>query len=85
MMHFGFIGSPTVKERYKPSVSHERWFLAPLPFLLGEVLEYHLQSWEDWKPNAVAEIEKKLYVDDPVYAVVNQQGLAKLFSYQNRV
>ena len=38
--------------------------LAPSPFLLGEVLEYHLQSWEDRKPDAVAEIKKSLYVDD---------------------
>ena len=38
--------------------------LAPSPFLLGGVLEYHLQSWEDRKPDAVAEIKKSLYVDD---------------------
>ena len=37
--------------------------LAP-PFLLGGVLEYHLQLWEDQKPDAVAEIKKSLYVDD---------------------
>ena len=37
--------------------------LAP-PFLLGGVLEYHLQSWEDRKPDAVTEIKKSLYVDD---------------------
>ena len=38
--------------------------LAPSPFLLGGVLEYHLQSWEDREPDAVAEIKKSLYVDD---------------------
>ena len=38
--------------------------LAPSPFLLGGVIEYHLQSWEDRKPDTVAEIKKSLYVDD---------------------
>ena len=38
--------------------------LAPSPFLLGGVIEYHLQSWEDRKPDAVAEIKKSLYVND---------------------
>jgi hypothetical protein len=38
--------------------------LAPSPFLLGGVIEYHLQSWEDRKPDTFAKIKKSLYVDD---------------------
>ena len=38
--------------------------LAPSPFLLGGLLGYHLQSWEDRKLDVVAEIKKSLYVDD---------------------
>jgi hypothetical protein len=38
--------------------------LAPSPFLLGGVIEYHVQSWKDRKPDTVAEIKKSFYVDD---------------------
>lgn len=39
-------------------------YKAPSPFLLGGVIEYHLQTWEDRKSDTVAEIKKSLYVDD---------------------
>lgn len=38
--------------------------LAPSPFLLGGVIEQHLESWESRAPNVVAEIRKSMYVDD---------------------
>ena len=38
--------------------------LAPSPFLLGGVIEHHLDSWESRKPQAVAELRESLYVDD---------------------
>ena len=34
------------------------------PFLLGGVIEQHLQSWESKLPEAVAALRKSLYVDD---------------------
>ena len=34
------------------------------PFLLGGVIEQHLQSWESEMPEAVAALRKSLYVDD---------------------
>ena len=34
------------------------------PFLLGGVLESHLQAWESKMPELVAELRKNLYVDD---------------------
>ena len=38
--------------------------LAPSPFLLGGVIEYHLDTWEEREPHAVAELRRSLYVDD---------------------
>ena len=38
--------------------------LASSPFLLGGVIESHLNSWEDKEPEAVAKIRRELYVDD---------------------
>ena len=38
--------------------------LASSPFLLGGVLEQHLESWKDRLPGNVAEIQRSLYVDD---------------------
>ena len=38
--------------------------LAPSPFLLGGVIEHHLESWESRKPDVVPEIRRSLYVDD---------------------
>ena len=34
------------------------------PFLLGGVIEQHLQSWESKLPEVVAALRKSLYVDD---------------------
>ena len=38
--------------------------LAPSPFLLGGVIEQHLESWSKQLPQSVAEILRSLYVDD---------------------
>ena len=38
--------------------------LAPSPFLLGGVIEQHLESWSERLPQSVAEILRSLYVDD---------------------
>ena len=38
--------------------------LAPSPFLLGGVIESHLDSWKDREHYAVAELRRSLYVDD---------------------
>ena len=38
--------------------------LAPSPFLLAGVIEQHLDSWSDRRPEIVSEIKKNLYVDD---------------------
>ena len=38
--------------------------LAPSPFLLAGVIEQHLDSWSDRRPEIVCEIKKNLYVDD---------------------
>ena len=38
--------------------------LAPSPFLLGGVIEQHLESWSEKLPQSVAEILCSLYVDD---------------------
>lgn len=38
--------------------------LAPSPFLLGGVIEVHLNHWEEKEPELVAKIRKELYVDD---------------------
>ena len=34
------------------------------PFLHGGVIEHHLETWKERKPEAVSEIEKSMYVDD---------------------
>lgn len=38
--------------------------LAPSPFLLGGVIEAHLDAWEEREPEIVAELRRSLYVDD---------------------
>ena len=38
--------------------------LAPSPFLLGGVLEYHLDTWAEKLPEEAARIRRSLYVDD---------------------
>ena len=38
--------------------------LVSSPYLLGGVLEYHLEMWEDKMPATVAELRRNLYVDD---------------------
>ena len=38
--------------------------LAPSPFLLGGVIECHLDAWESAMPELVAELRRSLYVDD---------------------
>ncbi|CAB4038720.1 Hypothetical predicted protein [Paramuricea clavata] len=38
--------------------------LAPSPFLLGGVLEAHLDMWKEKRPNDVEEIRRSLYVDE---------------------
>ena len=36
------------------------------PFLLGDVIEHHLSTWEDRMPEEVNELRKSIYVDDLV-------------------
>ena len=36
------------------------------PFLLGGVIEHHLSTWEDRRPEEVSELRKSMYVDDLV-------------------
>ena len=38
--------------------------LAPSPFLLGGVIQHHLENFRTVYPEIVSEIEKSLYVDD---------------------
>jgi hypothetical protein len=54
--------------------------LGPSPFLLGGVLEQHLVGWSDKRPESVAEISRRLYVDDLISGAGNvqkAQGLKK--------
>lgn len=60
--------------------------LVPSPFLLGGVIESHLESWEPRRPELVAELRKSLYVDDlisekPTVEETKQlkQGAIKVF------
>ena len=38
--------------------------LMPSPFLLGGVIDCHLETWESCMPHLVAELRKSMYVDD---------------------
>lgn len=38
--------------------------LIPSPFLLGGIIEAHLDAWEEREPEIVAELQRSLYVDD---------------------
>ena len=38
--------------------------LTSSPFLLGGVIEAHLNNWEEKEPEVVKKIRKELYVDD---------------------
>ena len=40
--------------------------LTSSPFLLGGIIEHHLNVWESRKPEAVEELRKSIYVDDLV-------------------
>ena len=41
-----------------------RFGLVSSPFLLGGVIEMHLNHWEDKEPELVAKIRKELYIDN---------------------
>ena len=47
--------------------------LAPSPFLLGEVLEYHLGSWAKKYPEEVERLHRSFYVDDLLTSGQNLQ------------
>ena len=38
--------------------------LTPSPFLLGGVIEVHLNNWEEKEPEMIEKIRKELYIDD---------------------
>ena len=49
--------------------------LTSSPFLLGGVIQQHLETWEQREPELVAQIRKRLYVDDLISgAPTVQQG-----------
>ena len=52
--------------------------LAPSPFLLGGAIEYHLATWEECKPHAVAELCKSLYEDDLISGGVTEEKAVEL-------
>ena len=47
--------------------------LAPSLFLLGEVLEYHLNSWDKKYPEEVERLHRSFYVDDLLTSGQNLQ------------
>jgi hypothetical protein len=60
------------------------------PFLLGGVVERHLETWEEREPELVAEIRRSLYVDDllsgkPTVAEAKnlKEGAIKIFQDTN--
>ena len=54
--------------------------LAPSPFLLGGVIQHHLENYRTVYPEIVAEIEKSLYVDDLISGGENETNAGKLKS-----
>ena len=52
--------------------------LAPSPFLLGGVIEYHLDTWEEREPRVVAEFRKSIYVDDLLSGGATEEEASKL-------
>lgn len=61
--------------------------LAPSPFLLGGVIEAHLDAWEEREPEMVAELRRSLYVDDLLtggqttsHAQQRKEGAVQIFS-----
>ena len=48
------------------------------PSLLGGVTEYHLDTWEECKPHAVAELRRSLYVDDLISGGVTLENAVEL-------
>ncbi|XP_068674477.1 uncharacterized protein [Montipora foliosa] len=64
--------------------------LVPFPFLLGGVVESHLETWEKSMPELVAELCNSLYVDDlingkPTVSEARQlkEGTIEIFDYTN--
>ena len=52
--------------------------LAPSPFLLGGVIQHHLENYRTVYPEIVSEIEKSLYVDDLISGGENVKSAGKL-------
>ena len=52
--------------------------LAPSPFLLGGVIEFHLDTWEEHEPQVVAELRKSIYVDDLLSGGATEQEASEL-------
>lgn len=54
--------------------------LAPSPFLLGGVIQHHLENYRTVYPKIVHEIEKSLYVDDLLSGGINEDEARRLKS-----
>ena len=52
------------KEVETPRFTRVLFGLAPSPFLLGGVIQQHLETWKTRLPESVSEVLKSLYVDD---------------------
>ena len=63
-MHFDSIGRLTtpLKETYR--FTRVLFGVAPSPFLLGGVLEYHFDSWAQRYPEEAERLRQSFYVDD---------------------
>ena len=52
--------------------------LVQSPFLLGGTIEMHLDAWKETHPEAVAEIQRSLYVDDVITGMNTVEETKKL-------
>ena len=63
-LRFHWLKSVDSKEKETLRFTRVLFGLAPCPFLLGEVIKQHLESWRPTHPESVCEIQKSLYMDD---------------------
>lgn len=64
VMRFHWLKDKTTKEIETLRFTRALFGLAPSPFLLGGVIEQHLESSKSKSPKVVQEIKESLYVDD---------------------
>ena len=85
-MHLDFIGRPEKHSEVEVlRFTRVLFGLMPSPFLLGGVIECHLETWESRMSNLFAELRQSMYVDDLISRKPTVPGAKKMKDGTKRI